>query len=93
MLLDGPSQNLNEAARGAAPFTSAKRRTLVPAPDPFRSFPILLEETCDFPSLKSMFDQDLALVVRVRCRVNMAHIRQKGPDSGLGFQVKMLKTF
>jgi len=25
-----------------------------------------------------------------RCRANMAHIRQSGPDSGLGFQVKVL---
>ena len=23
----------------------------------------------------------------------MAHLRQSGPDSGLGFQVKVLKTF
>ena len=28
-----------------------------------------------------------------RCRVNMAHKRQSGPDSDLGFQVKALKTF
>jgi hypothetical protein len=27
-----------------------------------------------------------------RCRVNMAHRRQSRPDSGLGFQVKVLKT-
>ena len=28
-----------------------------------------------------------------RCRPNMAHIRQSRPDSGLGFQVKFVKTF
>ena len=28
-----------------------------------------------------------------RCRANMAHIRQSGPDYGLGFQVKFRKTF
>ena len=28
-----------------------------------------------------------------RCRANSAHIRQSMPDSGLGFQVKVLKTF
>ena len=27
-----------------------------------------------------------------RCRANMAHVRQAGPDSGLGFQVKVLKN-
>jgi len=27
------------------------------------------------------------------CRANMAHIRQSRPDSGCGFQVKVLKTF
>ena len=27
-----------------------------------------------------------------RCRANMAHIRQSRPDSGRGFQVKVLKT-
>ena len=38
-----------------------------------------------------------ALVCRVRLpdacpsRVNMAHVRQSGPDSGLGFQVKILE--
>ena len=31
--------------------------------------------------------------VPLRCRVNMAHIRQSRPDSGLGFQVEVLKTF
>ena len=30
---------------------------------------------------------------RNRCRVNAAHIRQPSPDSGFGFQVKVLKTF
>jgi len=35
-----------------------------------------------------------ALGVRtIRCRVNTAHVRQSRPDSGLGFQVKVLKTF
>ena len=28
-----------------------------------------------------------------RCRANMAHMRQSRPDSGLGFQVKVLQTF
>ena len=28
-----------------------------------------------------------------RCLANIAHVRQSGPDSGLGFQVKGLKTF
>jgi hypothetical protein len=28
----------------------------------------------------------------VRCRANSAHIRQSGPESGPGFQVKQLKT-
>ena len=28
-----------------------------------------------------------------RCRPNLAHIRQSRPDSGLGFQVKVLKIF
>ena len=28
-----------------------------------------------------------------RCPADMAHIRQPRPDSGLGFQVKFLKTF
>ena len=27
-----------------------------------------------------------------RCRANMAHIRQSGPDSGLAFQVPILET-
>jgi len=31
--------------------------------------------------------------VRTRCRANMAHVRQSRPDSGLGFQVKVLKPF
>jgi hypothetical protein len=30
---------------------------------------------------------------RYRSRANMAHIRQSRPDSGLGFQVKVLKLF
>ena len=29
----------------------------------------------------------------MRCRTSMAHTRQSRPDSGLGFQVKVLKTF
>ena len=29
----------------------------------------------------------------VRCRENMARVRQSRPDSGLGFQVKVLETF
>ena len=29
----------------------------------------------------------------LRCRANSAHIRQSGPDSGLGFQVKGRETF
>ena len=29
----------------------------------------------------------------VRCRANMARVRQLRPDSGLGFQVKVPKTF
>ena len=29
----------------------------------------------------------------IRCRANMEHIRQSRPDSGLGFQVKVRKTF
>ena len=28
-----------------------------------------------------------------RCRENMAYIRQSGPDSGVDFQVKVIKTF
>ena len=28
-----------------------------------------------------------------RCRAHMAHIRQSGPDSGRGFQTKVLETF
>ena len=28
-----------------------------------------------------------------RCRANAAHIGQSGPDSGLGFYVKIIKTF
>jgi len=28
--------------------------------------------------------------VEGRCRANMAHVRQSGPDSGLGFQVNFL---
>jgi len=32
-------------------------------------------------------------MVASRCRANVAHIRQSRPDSGLGFQVKVLKTF
>ena len=28
----------------------------------------------------------------VRCRANMAHVRQSRPDSGLDFQVKVFKT-
>ena len=28
-----------------------------------------------------------------RCRANMAHIRQSGPDSGVVFQVKVLEIF
>ena len=27
-----------------------------------------------------------------RCRANMAHVRQSGPDSGLGIEVKVLDT-
>jgi len=30
---------------------------------------------------------------RIRCRENMVYIRQSRPDSGLDFQVKVLKTF
>ena len=30
---------------------------------------------------------------RFRCRANMAHVRQSGPEFGLGFQVNALKTF
>ena len=29
----------------------------------------------------------------VRCRANMAHIRQTRPDSGLDFQLQVLETF
>ena len=29
----------------------------------------------------------------VRCRANMAHVRQSRPDSGLGFQEKVLEPF
>ena len=32
------------------------------------------------------------MAFRVRCRANMAHTRQSRPDSGLEFQVKVLKT-
>ena len=28
-----------------------------------------------------------------RCRANVAHIKQSRPDSGLGVQVKVVKTF
>ena len=35
----------------------------------------------------------LSVIDQVRCRANMAHIRQSRPDSGLGFQAKVLKTF
>ena len=31
--------------------------------------------------------------LKVRCRANMAHIRQSRPDSGLGFQVDVLEPF
>ena len=31
--------------------------------------------------------------VPFRCRASMAHIRQSGPDSGLGLKGKVLKTF
>ena len=30
---------------------------------------------------------------QVRCPANSAHIRQSGPDSGLGFQAKFIETF
>ena len=33
------------------------------------------------------------LIVEVRCRTNMAHIRQSRPDSGLGRHVRFLKPF
>ena len=49
-------------------------------------------ETCTLLRLKSVFDADLALVVRVRCRANMARTSQR-PDPGLGFLVKVLKIF
>ena len=39
-----------------------------------------------FYSLFSLSDQS-------RCQANMAHVKQSKPDSGLGFQVKVLKTF
>jgi len=32
-------------------------------------------------------------VCALRCRANMAHVTQSGPDSGPGFQVKHLKSF
>jgi len=32
-------------------------------------------------------------IFRSRCRANSAHIRQSKPESGLGFQVKVLETF
>ena len=31
--------------------------------------------------------------IRGRCRANMAYIRQSRPDSGLGFQVKVVEAF
>jgi len=31
--------------------------------------------------------------LRTRCRANMAHVTQSRPDSGLGFQAQVLKTF
>ena len=33
------------------------------------------------------------VVCASRCQANMAHMRQSRPDSGLGFQIKVLKTF
>jgi len=39
---------------------------------------------------KYILDLDLELV---KVRANSAHIRQSRPDSGLGFQVKVLQTF
>ena len=35
----------------------------------------------------------VAQLARFRCRAKIAHIRQSRPDSGLGFRVKVLKTF
>jgi len=37
--------------------------------------------------------QASALNTMHRCRANIAHIRKSWPDSGLSFQVKVLKTF
>ena len=36
---------------------------------------------------------ELWLSVPVRCRTNMAHIRQSRPDYGLGFQARVLEPF
>ena len=52
---------------------------------PFTSSPSSDRFTCSLPLLT--FDG------RCRANMDMAHIRQSRPDSGLGFQVKFLKTF
>ena len=42
----------------------------------------------------SLYTQILdAATTSHRCRANMAHLRQSRPESGLGFQVNVLKTF
>ena len=54
----------------------------------FRHLPPNRETAVDYPtptcSSQSFFDRDSA--------VDMAHIRQSRPDSGLGFHLKVLKT-
>ena len=39
------------------------------------------------------FRHELAVSYCRSCRANVAHTRQSGPDSGLSFKVKVLKTF
>ena len=48
------------------------------------------------PNSESSRERRFALLLTYsdrRCRASIAHIRQSRPDSGLGFQVKVLKTF
>ena len=44
-------------------------------------------------TLASRYDAMLISGVQSRCRANSAPIRQSGPDSGLGLQVKVRKAF
>ena len=60
------------------------------ASSPGHSLPYLFLDWCTCSQLQF----ELALAIHPpRCRANMAHIRQPRPDSGIGFQVKVLKPF